>query len=70
MNMNTFGFGSNGYLWILIILLLVCGGCGVVDGIIDKLCSCDCLIPLLIVLCLCGNKNGGNALGFGCGCGK
>ena len=69
---NGFGTGcDNGYLWILIILLVLCGGCGTIDGIFEKLGNCECLLPLLLVWLCCCNK-GGNGMGFGFGncCGK
>ena len=69
MNLNNFGFGgNNGWLWILIILLIICNCGGMIEGIFDKLTNCDCLIPLLVVWLCCCNKGG--SLGFGCGCGK
>lgn len=66
MNLNNFGFGgNNSCLWILIILLLLCNCGGMIEGIFDKLCNCECLLPLLVVWLCCCNK-GGN-FGFGCG---
>ena len=68
--MNNFGCGGdNGCLWILIILLILCfcGGC--LDGIFDKLCNCECLIPLILVWLCCCNK-GDRDFGFGGGCCK
>ena len=64
---------NNCYLYILIILLLLCcNGC--VTDIIGKLCDCKYLIPLaLVYFCCCGDKKGfdkGFGGGFGCGCGK
>ncbi|MDD6926659.1 MAG: hypothetical protein SOV55_02635 [Candidatus Borkfalkiaceae bacterium] len=61
--------GNNCYLWILIILLVTCCGGGCLDGILDKLCNCECLLPLLLVWMCCCNK-GGNGGTFGFGCGK
>ncbi|MDD7214386.1 MAG: hypothetical protein PUH90_03685 [Clostridia bacterium] len=66
---NCFGIGDNCCLWILIILLILCickNGC--LNGILDKLCNCGCLLPLLIVfLCCCKGGHGGPDFGFG-GC--
>ncbi|MBQ3166407.1 MAG: hypothetical protein IJC01_03615 [Clostridia bacterium] len=61
-------FNNNCYLYILIILLIAgCGGC--FNGILEKLCNCECLIPILLALLVCGCKErnpfGGN---IGCGC--
>lgn len=69
-NFMSYGGGcdkdNNSCLWILIILLILCSCGGMIDGIIDKLCSCEMLLPLLLVW-LCCNKSGG--MNFG-GCGK
>ena len=66
---------NNYYLYLLIILLVVCGGgCGCVNGIIEKICNCGLLIPLILlfVMCYCGKEKGPGIPGggFGCGCGK
>ena len=59
--MNCMGLmgNSNCYLWLLIIILLLCcGGCGCINNIVEKICGCGYLIPLLLViLCCCGDKN-------------
>lgn len=58
--MNCFGFlNDNCNLWLLIILLIICcGGCGCVNKIIDKICGCGCLLPILLVLLCCCDKGG------------
>ncbi|MBQ7408315.1 MAG: chorion class high-cysteine HCB protein 13 [Clostridia bacterium] len=73
--MNCLGFlnDNNCYLWLLIIILIICcGGCGCITNIIEKICNCGCLIPILLVLlCVCGGNKGGmrEHKGFnGCGC--
>lgn len=67
---NCFGIGDNCCLWILIILLILCV-CknGLLNGILDKLCNCGCLLPVLVLLsCYCkGNDRGTPDFGFG-GC--
>lgn len=55
--MNCLGFANNNcYLWLLIILFVICCcGNGCIGNILDKLCGCGPLLPLLIVLlCCCG----------------
>ncbi|MBQ7642884.1 MAG: chorion class high-cysteine HCB protein 13 [Clostridia bacterium] len=66
--MNFFGMGDNCCLWVLIILLIVClCGNGCLSGIIDKICNCGCLLPVLLVLvCCCKGDKGGMNFGFGC----
>ncbi len=65
---NGFGFGDNCCLWILIILLILCvckSGC--INGIIDKICNCGCLLPLIVVLlCCCKGGKPEMNMGFGC----
>lgn len=71
--MMNFLRNDNMYLYLLIILLVVCcGGCGFINGIIDKICNCGLILPIVLLLALCGCQGekqigGGN---FGCGCGK
>ncbi|MBR2385629.1 MAG: hypothetical protein IKA99_08505 [Clostridia bacterium] len=72
---NTCGCGDNCCLWILIILLILCvckNGC--LNGILDKLCNCGCLIPLILVWCCCCgggcHDKHGMDFGFGGGCCK
>ena len=68
--MNCFGFNNdNCCLYILIILLLLCVcGSGCLNGIIDKICNCGCLLPVILVL-LCCCKGGGKPFAIGgCGC--
>ncbi len=69
MNMNNqYGCcGDNGCLWILIILLILCSCGGTVNRIFDKLCNCECLLPLLLVWFCCCNNKGGNGMGIGYG---
>lgn len=65
LNCLNFGGDDNCCLWILIILLILCTCGGTVRGIFDKLCNCECLLPLLVVwLCACGD--GGCGGRFGC----
>ncbi len=69
--MNCFGLGDNYCLWIMIILLILCvckNGC--LTGIIEKLCNCGCLLPLLLVWCCCCKGDTPTNYGFGGGCGK
>lgn len=57
--MNCMGFtnNTNWYLWLLIIILLCCGGCGCISNILEKICGCGYLVPILLVLlCCCGDK--------------
>ncbi len=65
--MNNFmscGSDNNSWLWILIILLILCSCGGMLDGIIDKLTGCDWLVPMLLIwFCYTGKP------GY-CGCGK
>ena len=57
--MNCFGLGGdNCCLWVLMILLIVClCGNGCLTGILEKICNCGCLLPVLIagsfVLAVC-----------------
>ena len=65
--MLNIGNGSNcSCIWI-IILLLLCGGCGGGGFCGGNGCGCDndCIWIILILLFCCGNNNGG---GCGCGC--
>lgn len=66
--MMNFGCGNNCYLYLLIILLILCcNGC--LKDIIGKLCDCSYLLPIVLLL-LCCNKDTGKNIGgnFGCGC--
>ncbi len=70
--MNYFGFNNdNCCLYILIILLVLClCGNGCLNGIIDKICGCGPILPIVLLLLCCCNK-GGNHKSFnigGCGC--
>ncbi len=66
--MNFFGFNDNCCLYILIILLIVClCGNGCLSNIIDKICGCGWLLPIVIAL-LCCCKGGKKPYGIGCGC--
>ena len=64
---NLFGFGNdNCCLYILIILLVLCVcGNGCLNGIIDKILGCGCLLPIVIALLCCCNK-GQKPYGIGC----
>ncbi|MBO4323226.1 MAG: chorion class high-cysteine HCB protein 13 [Clostridia bacterium] len=65
--MNFFGMGDNCCLWILIILLILClCGNGCLSGILDKICNCGCLLPIILVLLCCCKGNKGGIPGFGC----
>ena len=70
--LNCLGIGDNCCLWMLIIILILClckNGC--LNGIIDKICGCGCLLPvLLLLLCCCKGGKGGPDFGFGGGCCK
>ena len=65
--LNCLGIGDNCCLWMLIIILILClckNGC--LNGIIDKICGCGCLLPvLLLLLCCCKGGKGGPDFGFG-----
>lgn len=71
---NCFGcMDNNFYLWLLIILfVLCCCGTGCITQILDKICGCGCLIPILLLLyCYCGKDKGCREpknFGLGCGC--
>lgn len=60
-------FGSNNWLWILIILLVCCCGNGSICNVLDKLTDCSCLIPIVLLLLCCCDKSP-KGLNFGCGC--
>lgn len=72
--MNCLCFNNNCYLWLLIIMLILCcckNGC--VNDIIEKICGCGPLIPvILFMLCACngnGEKCQREPKGFpGCNC--
>lgn len=68
--MNCFGFGGdNCCLWILLILLIIClCGNGCLNGILEKICNCGCLLPILIALCCCCGKGDKPGMNFGFGC--
>ena len=60
------GFGGNS-CWIIILLLLCCG-CG--DGGFGGGMDCCWIIILLLLFCCCGNNGGcANAANNNCGCG-
>ncbi len=67
--MNFFGYNDNCCLYILIILLILClCGNGCVSSIIDKICNCGCLLPIvLVLLCCCKGDKKPYGIG-GCGC--
>lgn len=68
--MFNFGFGDNCCLYLLIILLIIClCGNGCLSGILDKLCNCGCLLPILAVILCCCCKKDGHHKGFNLGCG-
>ena len=58
INCSGFMNNCNCYLWLLIIILLTCcGGCGCINNIVEKICGCGYLLPLLLViLCCCGTE--------------
>ena len=70
--LNCTGIGDNCCLWMLIIILIIClckNGC--LNGIIDKICGCGGLLPvLMLLLCCCKGGKGGPEFGFGGGCCK
>ncbi|MBR2377508.1 MAG: hypothetical protein IKA85_07075 [Clostridia bacterium] len=69
--MNCFGFNNdNCCLYILIILLVLClCGNGCLNGIIDKLCGCSWILPIVLLLLCCNNKGPQKPFSIGgCGC--
>lgn len=56
-------------MYLLIIMLLNCGGCDCIKGIIDKICDCGYLVPIVIMLLCCCKDKGFLGGGNGCGCG-
>lgn len=57
---------NNWYVYLLIVALLCCGGCDCVKGLIDKVCDCGYLIPVVLLLLCCYKDKGFG--GCGCGC--
>ncbi len=52
---NILGFGGNNCLWILILLLIVCGTqSGILSGILNS-----CYLPLILAFAYCACKKGG-----------
>ena len=59
---------NNWYMYLLIILLLNCGGCDCIKGIIDKICDCGYIVPLIMLILCCCKDKGFAPCGTGCGC--
>ena len=63
----SYNEGNGSSCWIILILLLCCGGCGsnALGNGLGGGNDCSCLILILLLLSCCGNGGlGGN--GFGC----